>query len=313
MIGAGAVAAAAVALGALPGSITGSITSSIPSPDQGVWYLGPLPLRGYALAIITGIVIAVWLGERRLVARGGRPGQVQDIALWAVPFGIIGGRIYHVVTDADKYFGAGQHPVDALYIWNGGLGIWGAVAFGALGAYIGARRQGVRFLVLADAIAPGILLAQAVGRWGNWVNQELFGRPTDLPWGLEISPEHRPLGYSEFETFHPTFLYESLWNLVMALLLIWADRRFRLGGGRVFALYVAGYCAGRVWIEMLRIDPVSADDVLGLRLNVWTSVVMFVAAVGFFVWSARTRPGREASALRDPDPESTDDPTNVES
>ncbi len=287
---------------------------SIPSPEQGVWHLGPVPLRGYALCIIAGIVLAVWLGERRLVARGGRPGQVQDIALWAVPFGIIGGRIYHVITDADKYFGAGRDPVDALYIWQGGLGIWGAVLFGALGAYIGARRQGVRFTSLADAIAPGIVLAQAVGRWGNWVNQELFGRPTDLPWGLEISPEHRPAGYTEFDTFHPTFLYESLWNIGVAVLLIWADRRFRLGYGRVFALYLAAYCSGRVWIEMLRIDPVSADDVFGLRLNVWTSLVVLVAAVGYFVWSARKRPGREPSALRDDAPGAqSQPPTSLES
>ena len=273
---------------------------SIPSPDQGVWYLGPVPLRGYALAIIAGIVVAVWLGERRLVARGGRPGQVQDIAIWAVPFGIVGGRLYHVITDAERYFGAGQDPVEALYIWQGGLGIWGAVGLGALGAYIGARRQGVRFAVLADAVAPGIVLAQAIGRLGNYVNQELFGGPTDLPWALEISPEHRPAGYADFATFHPTFLYEALWNVGVAVLLIWADRRFRLGHGRVFALYVAAYCAGRVWIENLRIDPVAADDVLGLRLNVWTSLVMMTAAIAYFVWSARTHPGREPSALVDP-------------
>jgi prolipoprotein diacylglyceryl transferase len=279
---------------------------SIPSPGEGVWYVGPLPLRGYALCIIAGIVVAVWLGERRLVARGGRPGQVQDIALWAVPFGIVGGRIYHVITDAERYFGEGRDPVTALYLWEGGLGIWGAVSFGALGAYIGARQQGVRFLPLADALAPGIVLAQAIGRWGNWFNQELFGRPTDLPWALEIDADHRPPGYADEATFHPTFLYESLWNVGVAVLLIWADRRFRLGGGRVFALYVAAYCVGRAWIEMLRIDPVSADDVLGLRLNVWTSLVMFVLAVGFFVWSARRRPGREASALRDAPAEGTD-------
>jgi prolipoprotein diacylglyceryl transferase len=286
----------------VPGTVPWSIPLSIPSPDEGVWQLGPVPLRAYALCIIAGIVVAVWLGERRLVARGGRPGQVQEIALWAVPFGIVGGRIYHVVTDAEKYFGEGRDPVTALYLWQGGLGIWGAVGFGALGAYIGARQQGVRFGALADAVAPGIVLAQAIGRFGNWFNQELFGGPTDLPWGLVIDPEHRPLGYEAFETFHPTFLYEAVWNVGVAVLVIWADRRFRLGHGRAFAVYVAAYCAGRVWIEMLRIDPVAADDVLGLRLNVWTSVVLFLLAVAYFIVSRRRRPGREPSALVTVDP-----------
>ncbi len=276
-----------------------ALPASIPSPSDGVWNLGPVPLRGYALSIIAGIVVAVWLGERRFVARGGRPGQVQDISLWAVPFGIVGGRIYHVLTDSERYFGEGRDPVTALYLWQGGLGIWGAISFGALGAYIGARRQGVKFPPVADALAPGIVLAQAIGRWGNWFNQELFGRPTDLPWGLEIDAAHRPEGYASFDTFHPTYLYESVWDVGVAVLVIWADRRFRLGHGRAFALYVAAYCVGRAWIEMLRIDPVAADDVLGLRLNVWTSIVMFLLAVGFFVWSARRHPGRETSVLRD--------------
>jgi prolipoprotein diacylglyceryl transferase len=274
---------------------------SIPSPSQGVWHLGPFPVRGYALCIILGIVVAVWLGERRLVARGGRPGMVQDIALFAVPFGIVGGRLYHVITDYEKYFGPGKDPVTALYIWRGGLGIWGAIALGAVGAYIGARRVGVRFPPLADALAPGIVLAQAIGRWGNWFNQELFGRPTDLPWALEIDPEHRPAGYENSPTFHPAFLYEFVWNIGVAGLVIWADRRFRLGHGRAFALYVAGYCVGRGWIEMLRIDPVQANDVLGLRLNVWTSIVLFCLSVTYFVVSARRHPGREETALRDPE------------
>ena len=280
----------------------GLVALSIPSPGQGVWHLGPFPVRGYALSIILGIVVAVWLGERRLVARGGRPGMVQDIALWAVPFGIVGGRLYHVATDFEKYFGAGKDPLTALYVWRGGLGIWGAIALGAVGAYIGARRTGVLFPPLADALAPGIVLAQAIGRWGNWFNQELFGRPTDLQWALEIDPEHRPSGYEDSPTFHPAFLYEFVWNIGVAGLVIWADRRFKLGHGRAFALYVAAYCVGRAWIEMLRIDPVQANDVLGLRLNVWTSIVLFVLSVGYFVVSARRHPGREASALRDPEP-----------
>jgi prolipoprotein diacylglyceryl transferase len=276
---------------------------SIPSPGQGVWYLGPLPIRGYALSIILGIVVAVWLGERRLQARGGKPGQVQDIAIFAVPFGIIGGRLYHVATDYEKYFGPGQDPITALYVWRGGLGIWGAVALGALGAWIGARRSGVRFAPLADALAPGIVLAQAIGRWGNWFNQELFGRPTDLPWALEIDAEHRPAGYEDSATFHPAFLYEFVWNIGVAGLVLWADRRFKLGHGRAFALYVAGYCVGRGWIEALRIDPVQADDVFGLRLNVWTSIVLFTLSVGYFVVSSIRHPGREESALREPERE----------
>jgi prolipoprotein diacylglyceryl transferase len=272
--------------------------ASIPSPDQGVWYLGPFPLRAYALAIILGVVVAVWLGDKRWVARGGKPGQVADIAIWAVPFGLVGGRIYHVLTDYELYFGEGRDPVTALYVWQGGLGIWGAIGFGALGAWIGARQAGVKFLPLIDALAPGVAIAQAIGRWGNWFNQELFGRPTTLPWALEIDPARRPEGYADVETFHPTFLYEFVWNLGVAGLVIWADRRFRLGYGRAFALYVMGYTAGRAWIEALRIDTVQMSDVLGLRLNVWTSIVLFLAAAAYFVWSARRHPGREENVFR---------------
>jgi prolipoprotein diacylglyceryl transferase len=256
----------------------------------------------------------VWLGNRRWVARGGRAGQVGDIAVWAVPFGIVGGRLYHVLTDNDLYFGRGKDPLAALYIWQGGLGIWGAIALGAVGAYIGARREGVRFPPLADALAPGIVLAQAVGRWGNYFNQELFGRPTTLPWGLQIDAAHRPPGYEKYATFQPTFLYESVWDVGVALLVIWADRRFRLGHGRAFALYVAAYCAGRGWIEYLRIDPVEANDVLGLRLNVWTSVVLFALSVGYILWTSRTRPGREDTVWREGDEAAADSaPDTVES
>ena len=264
----------------------------IPSPSQGTWNLGPLPLRAYALLIILGIVVAIVVGSRRYVARGGSPGVIGDIALWAVPFGIIGGRLYHVVSDWQLYFApGGSGIVGALRIWDGGLGIWGAVALGGLGAWIGARRLGVALPPIADAIAPGIALAQAIGRWGNWFNQELFGAPTTLPWGLEIAPQYRPEGYAEFETFHPTFLYESLWMLAVALVLIWADKRFRMGHGRVFALYVLLYTLGRVWIEYLRID--TANTILGVRLNVWTSILVGLGALIYLIVSARLRPGRE--------------------
>jgi len=272
----------------------------IPSPEQGVWYLGPVPIRAYALCIILGVVLAVWLGEKRWVARGGKPGQVSDIAIWAVPFGLVGGRLYHVITDPANYFGPGGDPVRALYVWQGGLGIWGAIALGCVGAYIGCRRHGVKFPPFADALAPGVVLAQALGRWGNWFNQELFGKPTTLPWALEIPDEtKRPDGYTQYDTFHPTFLYEFGWNIGVAALVIWLDRRLRLGHGRAFALYVMGYTVGRGWIEYLRIDAVEADDVFGLRLNVWTSIVVFVLAAAYFVIAGRRRPGREESVLRD--------------
>ncbi|MGA5341445.1 prolipoprotein diacylglyceryl transferase [Streptomyces griseoincarnatus] len=261
----------------------------IPSPSSGVLYLGPVPLRGYAFCIIIGVFVAVWLGNKRWIARGGRAGTVADIAVWAVPFGLVGGRLYHVVTDYQLYFSEGRDWVDAFKIWEGGLGIWGAIALGALGAWIGCRRRGIPLPAYADAIAPGIALAQAIGRWGNWFNQELYGRETDLPWAVEItsSADGRMPG-----TYHPTFLYESLWCVGVALLVIWADRRFELGHGRAFALYVAGYCAGRFWIEYMRVDE--AHHILGLRLNNWTALLVFLLAVLYIVLSARKRPGREA-------------------
>jgi prolipoprotein diacylglyceryl transferase len=260
----------------------------IPSPSRGVIHLGPIPLRGYAFCIIIGVFVAVWLGNKRWIARGGRVGTVADIAVWAVPFGLLGGRLYHVITDYELYFSEGRDWVDAFKIWEGGLGIWGAIALGAVGAWIGCRRRGIPLPAWADALAPGIALAQAIGRWGNWFNQELYGKPTDLPWALHItsSTDGRVPGY-----YHPTFLYESLWCVGVAFLVIWADRRFKLGHGRAFALYVAAYCTGRGWIEYMRIDD--AHHILGVRLNVWTAIVVFVLAVTYFVLSAKKRPGRE--------------------
>ena len=259
---------------------------SIPSPHQGVWQVGPLPVRAYALCILAGIVVALVITNRRWRARGGAPGVVLDIAMWAVPFGIVGGRIYHVITDPELYFLPGRNPWNALKIWEGGLGIWGAVALGAVGAWIGARRAGVPLSRFADAAAPAIPVAQAFGRWGNWFNQELFGGPTTLPWALQIDPSHRPAGYEQYATFQPTFLYESLWCLVVAGLVVWADRRFHLTGGRAFALYIAAYTLGRGAIEYLRID--TANHFLGLRLNDWTSLIIFAAAIGYLVLARRT-------------------------
>ncbi len=261
------------------------LASSIPSPETGVWQLGPFPLRAYALGIIVGALLAIWIGDRRLVARGGRPGFIADMAIWAIPAGIVGARIYHVITDPQLYFGKGRDPVEALYIWQGGLGIWGAIAGGGLAAWWYCRRHDVPFLRVADALAPGLLVAQAVGRIGNYFNSELFGKPTELPWALEIAPQYRPSGFEQFATFHPTFLYEMLWNLAAAALIVLVDRRVRLTGGRAFALYVMLYTAGRFWIEQLRIDTV--NELGPFRLNVWTSMVVFALALAYFLWSRR--------------------------
>ena len=268
------------------------IVASIPSPGHGVWNLGPVPIRAYALMILLGIVAAVWLGNKRWIERGGLPNQVGDVAMWAVPFGVVGGRLYHVLTDWSAYFGAGGRGfVASLQIWEGGLGIWGAVALGALGAYIGCARSGLAFTPFADAIAPAIVLAQAIGRWGNWFNQELFGRPTDAPWGLAIDVAHRPEGYVAYSTFHPTFLYESIACLVIFGLLLWADRKFTLSHGRVFALYLALYCTARGVIETIRIDD--AHTILGIRLNVFTAIIVGLLALLYLVKISEVALGRE--------------------
>lgn len=273
------------------------IATSIPSPSQGVWEIGPFPLRGYALAIILGVIIAIWMGEKRWQARGGEAGEIQDLAIWAIPFGLVGGRLYHVITDSHLYFGEGGNPIEALYVWRGGLGIWGAIALGAVGVMIGAKLRGIKVLPLLDALAPGVLIAQAVGRWGNWFNQELYGQVTNLPWGLEIDDAHRPLEYvGQDVLFHPTFLYESLWALVGATLIIWADKKFNLGHGRVVALYVMVYTLGRFWIELLRIDDVQLDNVFGLRWNAWMSIILFLAALAWFL---RAPAGREEVVRKD--------------
>lgn len=272
-----------------------AVPAAMPSPSVGVWHLGPFPLRAYALSILAGIAVAVLMTQRRWVARGGHADDVLEIVFWAVPFGIIGGRIYHVVSSPDQYFGKGGDPWSAFAVWEGGLGIWGAIAFGAVGAWIGCRRQGVRLASFADAVAPGLLVAQAIGRLGNWFNQELFGAATTLPWGLRIDDAHLPLGYESGTLFHPTFLYEMLWNLAGAALLIWLDRRYRLGHGRVFWLYVVIYTTGRLWIELLRIDP--AEMIGPFRLNVWTSIVVGLGALVAFILVGRRHPGRETSLL----------------
>jgi prolipoprotein diacylglyceryl transferase len=265
--------------------------AAIPSPTTAVWDLGPLPIRAYALFIVLGIVAACAVTEVRMRRRGAPPYLVLDIAVVAVPAGIVGARLYHVITSPDSYFGKGGHPLDALKIWHGGLGIWGAVAGGVLGGWIVCRMRGIPLSYVADAAAPGLPLAQAIGRWGNWFNNELYGRPTSLPWGLRVhvmddnNPGHalmmdgKPVVQEGL--FQPTFLYESLWDVGVAILVWQLDKRYRFGRGRAFALYAMAYTAGRAWTEALRID--TAHHFLGLRLNDWTSIVVFLGALAYFV------------------------------
>ena len=277
----------------------------IPSPTTGVWNLGPLPIRAYAMCILAGIVVAIWITQRRLATRGGTPGQVLDISAWAVPFGIVGGRIYHLITSPQAYFGEGGNPWNAFKVWEGGLGIWGAIALGALGAYIGCRRAGVRFLDFVDSAAPGILVAQALGRFGNYFNNEIHGAPTDLPWGLRIYEWDPLAGHAVVDAdgnpvvlgvFHPTFLYEAIFCVLLAGLLVWLDRRYDFRRGQIFALYIAGYPVGRGVIEFMRTDD--ANHILGLRVNSWVSILVFLLGVGLFVWYGR-RPQRPRTGARD--------------
>jgi prolipoprotein diacylglyceryl transferase len=286
------------------------VLATIPSPTRSVWHLGPLPIRAYAICIIIGILVAVWLTTRRWRERGGDPDHVWDVAAWAIVLGIIGGRLYHVLSDPELYFKSGGHPVDAFKIWDGGLGIWGAIALGTLGAWIGCRRRHIKLTVFADAAVPGVVLAQAIGRWGNWFNNELFGGHTSLPWGLQIhcmdvssgrpvlggsnGPWTCPPGSGTLAGyFQPTFLYESLWDVAIAVGLLLLDRRLRLGRGNVMALYVMGYTVGRAWIEALRTDH--ANHILGLRLNDWTSLIVFLGGLAWFVRHGGFRAEREST------------------
>ena len=262
-----------------------------------MWHVFGLPIRAYALCIVLGIVVACLVTEVRLRRRGVAPWAVLDMAVWVVPFGIIGARLYHVITSPQAYFGDGGTPIRAFYIWEGGLGIWGGVAGGALGAWFAARQLGLPLTIFADAVAPGLPLAQAIGRLGNWFNNELYGRVTTLPWGLQVHDMDRenpgravvidgePVVLPDL--YHPTFLYEAVWNVGVALL-VWAlDRRFRFGRGRAFALYVMGYTVGRFWIELLRTDE--ANTFFGIRLNVFTALLVFLCALAYFLRVRGTR------------------------
>jgi prolipoprotein diacylglyceryl transferase len=265
--------------------------SSIPSPSDGEIDLGPFPIRAYGLFIALGVLVAAWLAERRWVKRGGDPGTINAIAIWVIVAGIVGARVYHVVTDYQLFTG---NWLRVFEIWEGGLSIWGAVGGGALAVIVLARRRNLDTLGLMDTIAPCVALAQAIGRWGNYFNQELFGRPTSLPWGLEIDSTQRPDGYQQFDTFHPTFLYESIWNLLVFGVLLAVERRVRLRRGQLVGLYVALYTFGRFWFELLRIDP--ANRILAVRVNVWVSGLLFLGAVTWLIVSARRGPGGRATA-----------------
>lgn len=256
--------------------------NAIPSPSSEALEVGPLSFRFYGLAIALGVLAAVWLARRRWAAMGGDPEDITSVALVAVPAGLIGARLYHVVTDwGSRYSGSRWWP-DAFEIWSGGLGIPGGIVGGALAAVWMAHRLGVPWRQMADAAAPALPLAQAIGRLGNWFNQELFGRPTQLPWGLRIDGDHRPRQFPDVELFHPTFAYEALWNLLLASLIIVVSRRVVLRPGRWFAVYVTGYGLGRLWVEALRIDD--ATQLLGLRVNIWTSLIAIAGGLLWLFW-----------------------------
>ena len=272
-----------------------SVVASIPSPGFNVFHLGFLTLRMYGLCIAVGVVVAVSIASKRWERRGGNPDDIGSIAIWAVPAGVVGARLYHVATDWKKY----QHDwIQAFNITNGGLGIPGGVLLGVLAGLIVTKRKKLPALPLLDVVAPALPVAQAIGRLGNWFNQELYGRPSHLPWALRIDAEHRvdlPAKYASATTFHPTFLYEALWNLALAGLLIWLDRKKKLRPGELFTLYVLGYAIGRLWVEELRIDPASL--LLGIRVNIWMSVI--VGAVAIVVFARNRRRGHAAELATD--------------
>lgn len=273
----------------------------IPPPPLNGFYIGPLFIHFYAICILIGIFVAAWLSRKRFIARGGNGDQFDTVVFWMVILGIAGARLYHVITDYQLYFGPGRNPWQALNIRNGGLGIIGGVIVGALVAWLFTRRRGIDFGSFADIFVPGLLIAQGLGRIGNWFNQELFGRPTELPWALRVDPEYRPAGYEAYETFHPTFLYEMVWVFLGAAVLLWAERRFNLGRGKLFASYFIWYGFGRFFIEAVRIDPV--NHIGGFRLNNYVALILFIAGIVALVMLHRNKPGRLAWPFGFPAPQ----------
>ena len=274
------------------------VLASLPSPPGNAVHIGPLQLRAYGLAIALGVLAAVWIAQRRWARRGGDPNDISRLAVWSVLGGFVGARAYHVITDHQRFNGRWLH---VFAVWEGGLGIPGGLAAGVLTGVVIARRRGLPVAQLLDVVAPAIPVAQAIGRLGNWFNQELFGRPTSLPWGLRISPDHRPPGFEHVATYHPTFLYEALWNLALAgFLVLYERRRPNARPGRLFALYVAGYALGRLWVEALRIDP--ASRIAGLRVNIWTSIITLVVTMAWLV-ATRHRTDRTERDTTDDQPD----------
>ncbi len=272
--------------------------ASIPSPDP-AWasfQLGPLTIHTYALCIIAGIFAAALITDRRLRQRGVEPWTVIDIVLWVVPLGIIAARFYHVFTHMSDYFYPGANLWNVFAIWDGGNAIYGSLIGGAIGAYIGCRRAGLRFWAFADALAPALLIAQAIGRLGNYFNQELFGNPTTLPWGLEILPTAPmfPEGLPAGTLFHPLFLYEMIWNLIGAAVIVLLERRVTLGWGRSLAIYLIWYGIGRSGLEAIRIDPTS-DAPLGIPINIWASITVALIGIALFVIQTIRHPTPEPS------------------
>lgn len=282
-------------------SAASGVLASIPSPTISYVDLGPLRIHFYALCIIAGIIVAVLLTNARLTRRGAEKWVVIDICLLAVPLAIVVARIYHVVTHLGFYFGPGSNPWNITQpgsvwaIWEGGIAIYGALIGGAIGAILGCKWTGIRFWTFADAVAPGLIIAQAMGRFGNWFNQELFGQPTDLPWGLEIAPGNPaiPVGLPSGTLFQPTFLYEVIWNLLGAAVILWVGKRFALQWGKQFAVYLVWYSAGRIVWESIRIDP--SDIILGLRTNVWAAIFGVVLGIVIFIVQSRRHLGLEPS------------------
>jgi prolipoprotein diacylglyceryl transferase len=259
----------------------------LPSPSRSLWHIGPIPVRAYAICVVLGIIVGLWVASRRYRRIGGRPGMILDIALLAIPAGLVGARLYSVLTAYGTYFANGSSWTNVFRIWDGGLGIPGAVAGGALGAWIICRRERARLAPVACAAAPALSFAQAIGRWGNWFNQQLYGRPTTLPWAVEISPEHRLAGYVNFATFQPTFLYESLWDALVGVAVILAARRFLLTGDRTFALYAGLYAFGRFWTQGLEITY--SQHVLGLRIDQVVMILILACAAAYLYLTRHER------------------------